>query len=68
MKLIPYLNFAGNAHEALTVYSEAFAGKVEELHLYSENPELAKQLPADWQNKLCMQLFVRQIFALWHLT
>ena len=57
MKLIPYLNFAGNAHEALAVYSEAFAGKVEELHLYSENPELAKQLPVDWQNKIMHATF-----------
>ena len=57
MQLIPYLNFGGDAEEALAVYAEAFAGKVEELHLYSESPDLAKQLPEGWQHKVMHATF-----------
>lgn len=57
MQLIPYLNFGGDAQEALAVYAEAFAGKVEELHFYSENPELAKQFPENCNNMVMHATF-----------
>jgi PhnB protein len=57
MQLIPYLNFGGDAQEALAVYTEAFAGKVEELHFYSENSELAKQFPGSCQNMVMHATF-----------
>jgi PhnB protein len=57
MQLVPYINFAGTAGEALELYTKAFGGKVEEVHLYSENEELCKQLPADWHTKIMHATF-----------
>ena len=57
MQLVPYLNFVGTASEALELYTKAFGGKVEEVHLYSENEELCKQLPVDWHTKIMHATF-----------
>lgn len=52
MKLYPYLSFEGNAFEALALYARALNGKVNEIHFYSENPELCKTMPENWHTKL----------------
>jgi len=52
MRLIPYLNFTGNAEEAATFYQEAFGGEIE-LQRWSEmppNPEMP--VSDDWRNKI----------------
>lgn len=57
MQLHPYLSFGGNCREALDLYSNAFGGKVEYQMLYSENSEMCKNLPANWQNKIMHAAF-----------
>lgn len=52
MQLNPYLSFGGNCKEALNLYSAALGGKIEYQTLYSDNQEMCKNLPVDWQNKI----------------
>jgi PhnB protein len=49
MKLNPYLNFAGNAEEALNFYKEALGGEVIMLSRYGDSP-----MPSDddWKQKI----------------
>lgn len=52
MRIIPYINFTGNAEEAMNFYKEVFGGEVE-LQRWSEmppNPEMP--VSEDWQNKI----------------
>ena len=52
MRIIPYINFSGNAEEALTFYQEVFGGEIE-LQRWSEMPP-NPQMPVgdDWQTKI----------------
>lgn len=52
MRIIPYINFAGNAEEAMTFYKEVFGGEIE-LQRWSEMPP-DPQMPVsdDWQDKI----------------
>ena len=52
MRVIPYINFSGNAEEAMMFYQEVFSGKVE-LQRWSEMPA-NQQMPVsdNWQNKI----------------
>ncbi|MCC2625014.1 MAG: 3-demethylubiquinone-9 3-methyltransferase [Burkholderiales bacterium] len=52
MQLNSYLSFGGNCEEALKLYSEAFGGKIEYKMLYSDNKDMCKNLPENWQNKI----------------
>ena len=54
MQLVPYINFAGTASEALKLYTKAFGGKVEEVHLYSEMKSYARSFLLNGTLKLCM--------------
>ena len=49
MKLNPYLNFAGNAEEALNFYANALSGEITQLGRYGESP-----MPCDddWKQKV----------------
>ncbi|MEO7313481.1 MAG: VOC family protein [Chitinophagaceae bacterium] len=49
MKLTPYLNFAGNAEEALNFYAAVFDGEITMLSRYGDSP-----MPSDddWKDKL----------------
>jgi len=49
MKLTPYLNFAGNAEEALSFYAAVFGGEITMLSRYGVSP-----MPSDddWKEKL----------------
>jgi PhnB protein len=49
MKLNPYLNFAGNAEEAINFYNKAFDGEVVMLSRYGDSP-----MPTDddWKQKI----------------
>ena len=38
MQFIPYLNFAGNAREAMDFYAEVFGGKITQRFTYGESP------------------------------
>lgn len=49
MKLNPYLNFAGNAEEALNFYKDALGGEVVMLGRYGESPMPGD---ADWKQKI----------------
>lgn len=51
MELHPYIYFQGNCQEALKFYATALNGEIVEFHPYSENPEFAKSLPPEWQDK-----------------
>lgn len=52
MELHPYLNFNGDAKEALELYAKALKGQLEFVTTYADNPELSKQLPDGWQDKV----------------
>ncbi|HLX52663.1 MAG TPA: VOC family protein [Aquella sp.] len=52
MQLNSYLSFGGNCAEALDLYSNVFGGKIEYKMLYSDNKDMCKNLPANWQNKI----------------
>lgn len=52
MQLHPYLSFKGNAKEALELYAKALNGKINEIHLYNENPEICKSMPEEWHTKV----------------
>ena len=49
MKLNPYLNFAGNAEEALNFYKDALNGEIQQLGRYGDSP-----MPCDenFKNKI----------------
>ena len=49
MKLVPYLNFAGNAEEALNFYKEALGGEILMITRYGDSPMLSDE---DWKQKL----------------
>ncbi len=52
MRIIPYINFTGNAEEAMNFYKEVFGGKTE-INRWSEmppNPEMS--VSDDWRNKV----------------
>jgi PhnB protein len=52
MKIIPYINFTGNAEEAMNFYEEVFGGEIE-IQRWGEmppNPEMP--VSDDWQNKI----------------
>jgi PhnB protein len=52
MRIIPYINFAGNAEEAMNFYQEVFGGKTE-IQRWSEMPPNPKMpVSDDWQNKV----------------
>ena len=38
MKLIPYINYAGNAEEALNFYANALGGKILSIQRYGDSP------------------------------
>lgn len=58
MQLIPYINYPGNAAEAIEFYTQALGGKATEIHLYSEFPDTCEQMPEDWHNKIGHATFV----------
>jgi PhnB protein len=49
MKLAPYLNFAGNAQEALDFYTNALDGQVEYMQRYGDSPMPGDE---DYKNKV----------------
>lgn len=49
MKLIPYVNFAGNCEEALNTYKKILGGKIEIVSRY-DNP--AMKTPEEYKNKV----------------
>ena len=51
MQLSPYFNFNGNAEEALNFYAKALGGKIAFSMKWGESP-MAKEVPAEFQNKL----------------
>ena len=58
MKLVPYINFAGNAEEALNFYANALNGAVEQLGRYGESP--MPNVEEDWKQKV---LHARLVFG-----
>ncbi len=58
MQLVPYINYPGNATEAIELYSQALQGKVTELHLYNQFPDMCKNLPDNWHSKVGHAVFV----------
>jgi PhnB protein len=49
MKLHPYLNFAGNAEEAVNFYKDALGGEVVMLSRFGDSPMPTED---DWKNKI----------------
>jgi PhnB protein len=49
MKLTPYLNFAGNAQEALNFYTNALGGQVVYMQRYGDSPMPSDE---DYKNKV----------------
>jgi len=49
--IIPYLNFNGNAAEALAFYKKAFKGEVEFQQTFGDSP-MGNEVPADDKNKV----------------
>jgi PhnB protein len=49
MKLNPYLNFAGNAEEALNFYKEALGGEISQIARYGDSPMPTDE---DYKNKI----------------
>ncbi len=56
MKLNPYLNFAGNAEEALNFYKNVLGGEIVNIGRYGESPMPADE---DYKNKI---LHARLVF------
>jgi len=52
MRIVPYINFAGNAEEAMTFYQEVFGGKVELMRWSEMPPDPQMPVSEDWQNKI----------------
>jgi len=49
MKLVPYLNFAGNAEEALNFYTDSLGGEVIMINRYGDSPMPSDE---DYKQKL----------------
>ena len=54
--IVPYLNFNGNAVEALAFYAKAFDGKVVYQQTFGESP-MAEQTPDDYKSKIMHATF-----------
>ena len=54
--IIPYLNFNGNAAEALAFYSKAFDGKILFQQTFGESP-MASETPDDFKSKVMHATF-----------
>ena len=52
--IVPYLNFNGNAADALAFYSKAFDGKILFQQSFGESP---METPADYENKVMHATF-----------
>lgn len=55
MKLTPYINFGGNAREALDFYKNALNGNVQQLSTYGESPMPSDE---DYKDKVMHARFV----------
>ena len=55
MQLNPYLNFAGNAEEALNFYKDALGGEILQIGRYGESPMPSKE---EHKNKVMHARFV----------
>ena len=51
MQVNPYLNFNGDAREALAFYEKALGGKSGHVMTFGDTPS-AEHVPADWGNKV----------------
>lgn len=54
--IVPYLNFNGNAAEALAFYAKAFEGKTLFQQTFGESP-MANDTPDDFKNKIMHATF-----------
>jgi PhnB protein len=54
--IVPYLNFNGNAKDALDFYSKIFDGKVLFQQTFGESP-MAAEMPADFKDKVMHATF-----------
>lgn len=54
--IVPYLNFNGNAEDALAFYSKAFDGKVVFQQKFGDSP-MGGQTPDDYKNKVMHATF-----------
>ncbi len=55
MKLNPYLNFSGNAEEALNFYKDALGGEIVAIQRYGDSPMPSDE---DYKNKIMHARFV----------
>ena len=51
MQMNPYVNFSGQCEEAFLFYEQCLGGQLGPIFRY-EGTALAKQIPADWQDKV----------------
>jgi len=51
MEILPYLNFPGNAEEAMTFYARALGGTLTEVHRFSSMPG-SEQMPEAVRNRV----------------
>lgn len=51
MKIYPYLNFPGNAEEAMTFYAKALGGELTEVHRFGMMPG-SESMPEEAKNKV----------------
>lgn len=52
MKIHPYLNFDGNAEEAMRFYERALGGRLTEIHRFGSMPTEGLQLSAEQKNRV----------------
>jgi PhnB protein len=52
MRIVPYINLAGNAEEAMDFYQEVFGGEIEILRWSEVPPNPKMPVSDDWQNKI----------------
>jgi len=52
MRIVPYINFNGNAEEAMTFYQEVFGGTVELMRWSEMPPDPQMPVSEDWQSKI----------------
>lgn len=52
MKVHPYLNFAGNAEEAMRFYERALGGRLTEIHRFGSMPTEGFELTAEQKNRV----------------
>ncbi len=55
MKLVPYINFSGNARKALDFYKNALNGDIQQLGTYGESPMPSDE---DYKDKVMHARFV----------